>query len=370
MVPKPAPLNARERPLNLFDLKIPGADYTNYVDELIESRINMGQLTLPETKQYVQIIYVLLNIRDEFREEDYVNSKVLFCYSKKSKRDLKNFLGHKVDVKIFDENEDGARHYRIIFEKTSDACFFLQKSNRDFQFCRPKEFVEVGNLDYHLFVRGSKFNKNMAFSNEKLVIGPILVDEKILRDHLDHLSPLNGFRHCCNENEPYYIFEFQAEAVAPIIRTLSHLTLTDGPEENELVIRPLYQDAFVLDFNMIKEFESRVLAGPIVTSRDKTRIIQVLNLISVEDLYEHVLNCLKQQIHELCSKSGNVIKIIIPFLDKNTRPITGLRKIFVECATVEDGENVYKNIGGEIINKRVLICSYFPEFNYLIQEFD
>ncbi|KAG0442447.1 Splicing factor U2AF 50 kDa subunit [Dictyocoela muelleri] len=360
------PLNKRKRPLNLFDLKITGSEYTNCIDELIESKINMGQICLPENEQYVQIIYVLQKIEEKFHRCDYFNSKILLCQTKKTRRDLINFLGPKLYAKVVNKNN----YFEIFFENSRDACFFLQKSNLDFQFYRPKEFIEVGDIDYHLFVRGCKYNKNLVCSKNKMVIGPINVNELDLRDNLDFLLALNGFRRCNNLNLSYFIFEFQIEAVETVIRTLSHLTLVDGENENELIIQSLYKNTFIFDFNMINNFESRNLAGPIITSIQRTKILQILNLISPDDLNEKYLKDLKNQIFNLCSKYGNMREIIIPFLELKSNVNSGFRKIFVECDSIEDSEKIYKNIGGEIINNRVLICSYFPEFNYLIHEFE
>lgn len=393
------PLDKRKRKLHLFNLKIKGSEYVDYIEELLKSKLNMGQINLPESEQVVQIIYTLTKIQNKYTSIDYSNAKKLICVSTLTKENLNRLFR---DAKIIDYNKNyysiNKNCYLIEFRTIEDACIYLNKSNQYFEFFRYKNFIEIKNFNFHLFVKGSKFNKNIICSDQKLVIGPLFVDEIILRDSLDEFK-LNGFRKCNNPDLPFFICEFQFEPIDLIIKILSHITLTYNKTEininpkfletdffknfiekkidnqiyleTDLIVQPIYKDVFIIDFNMIKNFENRRLNGPIITSLTPTKIIQILNLLDPEELREKNVNSIKNNILELCLKYGNVKNIIIPNegCNKFSKP-SGSCRIYCECESILDSKSIYENIDGLYINDRLLICSYFPEFNYYLHEFE
>lgn len=98
---------------------------------------------------------------------------------------------------------------------------------------------------------------------------------------------------------------------------------------------------------------------------DPTPILQLLNMVTVEDLvsereYEDIL----EDIRTECAEFGTVRSIVIPRPAKDGARVAGLGKVFVEYSTAEEGMQAAAKLAGRTFADRTVLVSYYPQEKY------
>ncbi|KAK6226859.1 U2 snRNP auxilliary factor [Colletotrichum tabaci] len=108
-----------------------------------------------------------------------------------------------------------------------------------------------------------------------------------------------------------------------------------------------------------------MLAGTTSTDSGETRVLQLLNMVTPEELmdnddYEEI----KEDVQEECSKFGNVLDIKIPRPVGGSRQSAGVGKIFVRFETTESAKKALQALAGRKFADRTVVTTYFPEENF------
>lgn len=101
-----------------------------------------------------------------------------------------------------------------------------------------------------------------------------------------------------------------------------------------------------------------------------SRVVQFLNMISVEDLFEeeeiiHVKDDLLQE----CKNYGEIISIEIPRPDDQGHATLGVGKIFVKFNHIVAAKQARYRLSGRKYNGRTVVVSFYPEHYFDIKEF-
>ncbi|KAH8910429.1 hypothetical protein BR93DRAFT_923127 [Coniochaeta sp. PMI_546] len=108
-----------------------------------------------------------------------------------------------------------------------------------------------------------------------------------------------------------------------------------------------------------------MLAGTTSTDPDMSRVLQLLNMVTPEELmdnddYEEI----KEDIQEECSKYGTILELKIPRPSGPSRSSAGVGKIFVKYDTPESAQKALKALAGRKFADRTVVTTFFPEENF------
>lgn len=108
-----------------------------------------------------------------------------------------------------------------------------------------------------------------------------------------------------------------------------------------------------------------MLAGTTSTDSEVTRILQLLNMVTPEELmdnddYEEICD----DVREECSKYGEIVEIKVPRPVGGSRQSAGVGKIFVKYDTPESATKALKALAGRKFADRTVVTTYFPEENF------
>ncbi|KAF6840366.1 u2 snrnp auxilliary factor [Colletotrichum musicola] len=108
-----------------------------------------------------------------------------------------------------------------------------------------------------------------------------------------------------------------------------------------------------------------MLAGTTSTDSEETRVLQLLNMVTPEELmdnddYEEI----KEDVGEECAKFGQVLDIKIPRPVGGSRQSAGVGKIFVKFETKEVAKKALQALAGRKFADRTVVTTYFPEENF------
>ncbi|KAM0672421.1 hypothetical protein CWI42_011820 [Ordospora colligata] len=351
-------LDKRFRRMNLFDVGGCIVDGIEYLEEILESSMNA-------TKEDDKILYMPLIIgklkTDGFTEEDYRNRVLVVCESLLDTNSVSKFLERF--FKGFTVKQVG-EWMEVEFCCSSDASRCLCLSNKEIVFYRPKRYIELPN-EPDVKINGSKYCQDTLCIENKIIIGPLDVNHADLRDALDRIAPLRSFRVC--ENPMYFTFSFLDDDFCDaFVRVTSHIYMNDC--KCPLISKKAYDGCVLLDLGRnIPRFAPRRLAGRVALSKERTRIVILLNVISsCDDVTEDFLH----EVEEQCKNCGDIRSVVIPALKHGFKRQPGSSTIFIECGDVETSENVYREFGGLMYDERIVIAGYYPEMNYVAGEYE
>ncbi|EFQ29426.1 U2 snRNP auxilliary factor [Colletotrichum graminicola] len=108
-----------------------------------------------------------------------------------------------------------------------------------------------------------------------------------------------------------------------------------------------------------------MLAGTTSTDSEETRVLQLLNMVTPEELmdnddYEEI----KEDVQEECAKFGTVLDVKIPRPVGGSRQSAGVGKIFVKFETKEAAKKALQALAGRKFADRTVVTTYFPEENF------
>ncbi|EGR32741.1 u2 snrnp auxilliary splicing factor, putative [Ichthyophthirius multifiliis] len=191
-----------------------------------------------------------------------------------------------------------------------------------------------------------------------------------------------------NENKEwvskgYCFFEYEDKEVTDrAIKALNGLPCGDRKlkvskvtrDQNKLAKTQQIQNdsgSYLGDCHLIKnEFVRKMLSIPEYTYQP-SRVIQLLNMCSPEDLFEDdIYNEIYQDVQSECEKIGPIEKVEIVRPCKMTGicpPSVG--KIFVKFKYLLKAKRARHVLNGRTYNKRTVVASFYPEEKFDCKEF-
>ncbi|KAH7359035.1 U2 snRNP auxilliary factor [Plectosphaerella cucumerina] len=108
-----------------------------------------------------------------------------------------------------------------------------------------------------------------------------------------------------------------------------------------------------------------MLAGTTATDSDESRVLQLLNMVTPDELmdnddYEEI----KEDVEEECSKYGKILDIKIPRPVGGSRQSAGVGKIFVKYEDKASTKKALQSLAGRKFADRTVVTTYFPEENF------
>ncbi|KAK6864389.1 U2 snRNP auxilliary factor [Apiospora arundinis] len=108
-----------------------------------------------------------------------------------------------------------------------------------------------------------------------------------------------------------------------------------------------------------------MLAGTTATNPDESRVLQLLNMVTAEELmdnddYEEIC----EDVRDECGKFGNIIGLKIPRPSGGSRQSAGVGKIFVQFDTTESCKKALQELAGRKFADRTVVTTFFPEENF------
>jgi splicing factor U2AF subunit len=134
-----------------------------------------------------------------------------------------------------------------------------------------------------------------------------------------------------------------------------------------------------------------MLAGTTSTDPDISRVLQLLNMVTPEELLDNddyegelpdsnasplpqclVFECftdlspaeIKEDVHEECSKYGTIVELKIPRPSGPSRSSAGVGKIFVKYDTPDSAQKALRALAGRKFADRTVVTTFFPEENF------
>ncbi|KAI9679885.1 MAG: hypothetical protein M1817_004900 [Caeruleum heppii] len=108
-----------------------------------------------------------------------------------------------------------------------------------------------------------------------------------------------------------------------------------------------------------------MLAGTTSTDLDEGRVLQLLNMVTPEELidnddYEEICEDVKEE----CEKYGKVLEMKVPRPSGGSRQSNGVGKIFVKFDNAESAGKALRTLAGRKFADRTVVTTYFSEDNF------
>ncbi|KAL8995357.1 MAG: hypothetical protein Q9169_004899 [Polycauliona sp. 2 TL-2023] len=105
-----------------------------------------------------------------------------------------------------------------------------------------------------------------------------------------------------------------------------------------------------------------LLAGTTSTDLDEGRVLQLLNMVTAEELIDNEdYNEICEDVKEECDKYGEVLEMKIPRPSGGSRQSNGVGKIFVKYDTAESARKALQSLAGRKFADRTVVTTYFAE---------
>lgn len=399
--PNVIPLDKRPRRVNNWDDRPTGLDGVAAVDVIMSSGLHVvpyeqSKASSNEAEKSAIIAAILNTIHEEKQKTgDRVTSEMklkcrqllLLDLSTNCKEDdifdfFKNMLTtyrcipsnskHPVvAVKLDEERHVATVEFRGAEEATAalafDGALFKHKQLR---IRRPRDFVPLPGepLEPPSINIAGITSSYVPNTYNRIVIGgiPQTLTSKQLMEILECFGDLRAFSLVYEPGTSkwngYAFCEF-------VDLTLTDL-VCDGlngleVEDSQLRVQRSTRNCPRIDLaSVIPEMVPKTLLGPISTSVEPTRIVQVLNVLTLEDVqddqeYEDIVQDIKDEAIEF----GRVEKVFIPRpFDECYYP--GSARIYIVFDTVDGAKRAVEGLAGRIYNGRVVFTSFYPVFKF------
>ncbi|KUI66151.1 hypothetical protein VM1G_01886 [Cytospora mali] len=108
-----------------------------------------------------------------------------------------------------------------------------------------------------------------------------------------------------------------------------------------------------------------MLAGTTSTDSEVTRVLQLLNMVTPEELmdnedYEEIC----EDVRDECQKYGQISELKVPRPVGGSRQSAGVGKIYVKFDSPESASKAFKALAGRKFADRTVVATYFPEENF------
>ncbi|KAL8784215.1 MAG: hypothetical protein Q9213_004107 [Squamulea squamosa] len=108
-----------------------------------------------------------------------------------------------------------------------------------------------------------------------------------------------------------------------------------------------------------------MLAGTTSTDLDEGRVLQLLNMVTAEELIDNEdYNEICEDVKEECEKYGEILDMKIPRPSGGSRQSNGVGKIFVKYDTAESARKALQSLAGRKFADRTVVTTYFSEENF------
>ncbi|KAK3991219.1 hypothetical protein QBC44DRAFT_323838 [Cladorrhinum sp. PSN332] len=108
-----------------------------------------------------------------------------------------------------------------------------------------------------------------------------------------------------------------------------------------------------------------MLAGTTSTHNDVTRVVQLLNMVTTDELMDNDdYREIRDDVQEECEKFGKIISLKIPRPSGGTRQSAGVGKIYVKFETPDSASKALRALAGRKFADRTVVSTYFPEENF------
>ena len=121
--------------------------------------------------------------------------------------------------------------------------------------------------------------------------------------------------------------------------------------------------SYLASYPNIKDIQIQAMLNAPLFSITPSRVIQIMNVITIEDLWEDDLyEELIKDMKEECEKFGPVEKIDVPRPDPKTGIVgPNVGKVFVKFAYLIPAKQARYRLAGRTYNRRTVITSFYPE---------
>ncbi|KAL1854826.1 hypothetical protein Daus18300_011342 [Diaporthe australafricana] len=235
------------------------------------------------------------------------------------------------------------------------------------QIRRPKDYIVPAVVDDPNYEPGRVSNIVIDTPNKISVtnVPPYLTTEQVL-ELLSSFGELKAFvlvqDRSTEESRGIAFCEYLDPAATEVaIKALDNMELG----ENHLKVRKAS-----IGITQVAGVEMGVnamsmLAGTTSTDSEVTRILQLLNMVTPEELmdpddYEEICD----DVRDECSKYGQIVEIKVPRPVGGSRQSAGVGKIFVKYDTPESATKALKALAGRKFADRTVVTTYFPEENF------
>ncbi|KAF3769349.1 hypothetical protein M406DRAFT_345075 [Cryphonectria parasitica EP155] len=108
-----------------------------------------------------------------------------------------------------------------------------------------------------------------------------------------------------------------------------------------------------------------MLAGTTSTDSEVTRVLQLLNMVTPEELmdpddYEEIC----EDVRDECGKFGTILELKVPRPSGGSKQSAGIGKIYVKFDSPESATKALKALAGRKFADRTVVTTYFPEENF------
>ncbi|KAL8812070.1 MAG: hypothetical protein Q9200_001305 [Gallowayella weberi] len=108
-----------------------------------------------------------------------------------------------------------------------------------------------------------------------------------------------------------------------------------------------------------------MLAGTTSTDLDEGRVLQLLNMVTAEELIDNEdYQEICEDVKEECDKYGEVVEMKIPRPSGGSRQSNGVGKIFVKYDNAESARKALQSLAGRKFADRTVVTTYFSEENF------
>ncbi|KAL8937560.1 MAG: hypothetical protein Q9211_003621 [Gyalolechia sp. 1 TL-2023] len=108
-----------------------------------------------------------------------------------------------------------------------------------------------------------------------------------------------------------------------------------------------------------------MLAGTTSTDLDEGRVLQLLNMVTAEELIDNEdYQEICEDVKEECEKYGEVLEMKIPRPSGGSRQSNGVGKIFVKYDNAESARKALQALAGRKFADRTVVTTYFSEENF------
>ena len=337
-----------------------------------EKKLSNDRVTSEMKEKCRQLL--LLDLNTNVKEDDifdfFKNMLVTYrCIPSNSKHPV-------VDVKLDKEKHLAVVEFRGAEEATSalafDGALFKQKHLR---IRRPRDFLPLPGepLEPPSINIAGITSSYVPNTYNRIIIGGIpksLPSEKMM-ELLQCFGDLRAFTYVyepkTNVWNGYAFCEF-------VDLTLTDL-VCDGlnsleVEDSILKVQRSTRNCPRIDLaSVIPEMIPKTLLGPISTSVEPTNIVQILNVLSLEDIADdqEYLDIM-EDVRDEAAEFGRVEKVFIPRpFDECYYPGSG--RIYVVFDTVDGAKRAVEGLAGRIYNNRVVFTSFYPTFKFDCYDF-
>ncbi|KAL2119017.1 hypothetical protein VTJ04DRAFT_5977 [Mycothermus thermophilus] len=108
-----------------------------------------------------------------------------------------------------------------------------------------------------------------------------------------------------------------------------------------------------------------MLAGTMSTDGGATRVLQLLNMVTPEELMDNDdYEDIREEVESECQKFGKILELKIPRPTGGSRQSAGVGKIYIKYETPDQATAALRALAGRKFSDRTVVTTYFSEENF------